>query len=769
MFAFRMPNWNSGFSVRIAVTGFFLFSGLAIFGQAPRDRRAHDWFQSLRAYPFGSIPASARLKAIDKLSNMRPAERGHAELRGQVVTESPLRWTMIGPQPVGLELGAQWGVSAGRVTALAVDPRNANVVYAGAAEGGVWKTVDGGQNWTPLTDDQPALSVGSLALDPSNPDVLYVGTGEANFNGDAYAGSGVLKTTDGGQTWKSIPGRFVGKSIAALAVNLADSRILLAASSGGIFRSTDAGNTWKSVLPATFGSSVLFDPMNPQNAYAGLGYVYGGFPAGVYKSTDAGVTWSALNGTDPNNLPTSKIGRVALAISPTNSAVLIAGIQNSSNIEQTVSVYRTMDGGLNWNSIDGKGYFGNWYSDVIQFHPNDPNVVLGAGVSLSASFDGGVTWQAVGDPLAVHSDIHAIAFSQDGTQVYLGSDGGVWTATDLSSQGATWQSLNATLAITQFYPGISTHPVDPNVTFGGTQDNGILRSYGELTWGYVVCGDGSATAIDPATPSTVYVVCTGTNVGKSTLGGLPRTFRSASAGLDPSDGQFIAPLAIAPSNPMDLYYGGASHVYQTTDGANHWAAISSDLTNDGSGICAITVAPSDSNTVYAGTCEGGFWVTTTAGAGTGTTWVDHSAGLPDRAITSIAVHPGDPNTAYVTFSGFLTDHVFKTTDGGQSWMGVSGDLLDISANALVIDPDLPGTLYLATDIGVFWTTDDGDTWSPLSQGLPQVAVLDLKLHRPSRTLRAATHGRSMWDLQLPLTGSTMAGSAVQGPQGAERR
>jgi photosystem II stability/assembly factor-like uncharacterized protein len=659
---------------------------------------------------------------------------------------------MIGPEPVGLESGTRWGTSAGRVTALVVDPRDANVVYLGAAEGGVWKTTDGGQTWTPLTDDQPTLAVGSLTLDPSNPDVLYVGTGEANFSYDAFAGAGILKTMDGGQTWKNIPGPFVGRSISAVSVNPSDNEVLLAASRGGIYRSADGGETWSTVLRATWASSVLFDPVNPQNAYAGLGYIYGGTPAGVFKSTDSGQTWTPWNGTGPNGLPLSQIGRVALAMSPANPDVMIAGIQNSAKQDDPVAGFRSTDGGLNWTPIAAPAYDGNWYSDVIQFHPTDPSVVLGAGESLSGSFDGGVTWQQVGDPLKVHVDIHAIAFSQDGSKVYLGSDGGVWTASDLSNQGATWVPLNTTLAITQFYPGISIDPTDAHVTFGGTQDNGTLRYNGDLTWASVACGDGGGTAIDPSTPTTVYIACTGTTVGKSVRGGFLNSFRLANIGLDPNDGQFIAPLAISPSAPSQLYYGGAGHVYQTLDGAVSWSVISPDLTLDESGICALAVAPSDANTVYAGTCEGDFWMTAMAGSGKGATWAYHSDGLAYGAITSITVHPASPATVYVTLSGFFGGDVFKTTDGGETWTDISGDLPTIPATAIVLDPDLAGTLYLATNIGVFWSPDDGVTWSPLGSGLPNVAVLGLKLHRPTRTLRAATHGRSMWDLQLPPGG-----------------
>jgi uncharacterized protein (TIGR03437 family) len=287
---------------------------------------------------------------------------------------------------------------------------------------------------------------------------------------------------------------------------------------------------------------------------------------------------------------------------------------------------------------------------------------------------------------------------------------------------------------------------------------------GSQSWTNVTGGDGGYTAIDPVLPAIGYSEHYGRSILRTSSGGLANSWSSSEYGISLQDRtEFISPLVIDPSNPQTLYFG-TYRLWQTRDGAGKWVAISPDLTGGPSqnatiAITAIGVAPSDPNTVYVGTYDSKIQTTSNALDGRGASWTDRSgglptesAGLPPRTITHIAVSPIDSATAYVTFSGFSTTegHIFKTSDSGASWTDISGNLPNLPVNDLVVDSDIPGTLYIGTDAGVMVNTDAGAAWTTLGNGLPRVVVESLVLHRASRTLRAATHGRSMWDILVPL-------------------
>jgi photosystem II stability/assembly factor-like uncharacterized protein len=749
-------------------------------------RERSEYFTRQRAYPRQHIPQGARLKALDQMHAMP-------------IATTPLVtgvWESLGPVRILPAQGAIFGGSptdSGRVSALAVDPTNHDTIYLGAAEGGVWKSTDGGMTWSALTDGQPSLAVGSIAIDPTNPQTIYVGTGEENFNGDSYYGAGILKSTDGGNTWTQLGAATfaicsagsgglnspnAGSYIGTLAVDPGNNQVVLAAtdqcSNYGVYRSADGGNTWKPVLGdpsglAAPGTSVLF--VGGGVAYAALGNFSGDAANGVYKSTDDGQTWTAVNGTGANVLPSgTTTGRISLAAAASNPLVLYAVVTSPTGF---LGVYTTVDGGNNWTLTTAPNICTTqcFYDIAVAVSPTNPKIVYAGGIytyatnttpgsatTIVGSIDGGNTWTLVGSSTGtstngVHTDVHALTFSADAARLYVGSDGGAWKTSDFGNPAQLiWYSINSNLATSQFYPGFAYDGLRDAI--GGTQDNGSqVHDPSSNNWSNVQCGDGGFSAIDTTTtPYTFYAACTfSQGIEKTTTPFTISSWVDANAGINTQDpALFIPPMVQDPSTPSTLYYG-TNQIYQTTTGGSTWTSISPQPLPGSTGtVSAIAVAPSSGTTIYAGTSDSQVVVTTNGG----TNWTNMSTGLPPRYVSHISINPTTPANAYVTFSGFsgyngdTLGHVFQTTNGGGTWTDISGNLPNIPVNDIVIDPAVANTLYIATDIGVFTTSNGGTTWSTYGTGLPNVAVLSLVLEPDTRKLAAATHGRSAWRIDL---------------------
>ncbi len=732
-------------------------------------RKREKWFHDQRAYPHKTIPMGIRQQAIKDRDRKTALESSvRASLAHSQAAPPEPSWKLIGPQPVSF-----YGLDSGRVTALAIDPANPNIIYMGGAEGGIWKSTNSGETWAPLGDRQVTLAIGAIAIDPNNPNTVYAATGEENFSLDSYYGAGILKSTDGGATWTQLPGSFTdnpcgGDWIGGIAVQPGNSSVLLAAvescyyGQAGIYRSVDAGLTWSAVYVPTNawtpGTSVLFDPANGHTAYAGLDY------GTVIKSTDSGLTWSVSAGSGTNALPNQNVGRIALAIAPSNSSVLYAALADTANSD-LLGLYKTTDAGANWTQLTNTPDFCStqcWYDIVLAVSPTNPNFVVAGGVytyhpggsAIMTSSNGGNTW--VDQSPGLHPDTHALAFTPDGSKLYVGSDGGVWSTTSPAANAISWTDLNETLAITEFYPGLSMDQGNLDHSYAGTQDNGSERYSGSLGWPTVACGDGGPTVIDYAVTTTIYVNCIQLSLYKSANDGAD--WSQITSGFEPNDRTaWVPPLSIDPEYHETLYFG-TYRVYQTLNGGASWNAISGDLTNPkntshNGTLSTLAVARSDDNTLYSGSDDGEIEVTRNARSTSGATWKGVTSGLPDRAVTWIAVDPASAATAYAAFSGFTgfgdnLGHIFRTTNAGSSWTDISSDLPNTPVDAILVDPDDPEVLFIGTDIGAFYTTTGGASWSALGQGLPNVVVTGLGLHESSRTLRATTHGRSAWDLNV---------------------
>jgi photosystem II stability/assembly factor-like uncharacterized protein len=713
-------------------------------------KQPNDYFHVQRSWPSHDIPKGAFAAALEQARDL---------------ARSPLRssqgavWQEAGPTNVG-----------GRITAVAVDPFDVNRVWIGAADGGVFRTTTGGDDWTPLSDHFGSLSVGALAAVPGRLGVVYAGTGEANASGDSYDGIGILKTTDAGDTW-DIVGLEDSQRIGRIAVDpLNPDRVYVAVAGGlfsadssrGVYRSTDAGTLWESVLfvsDSTSAIDVVVDPTNGDVVYAamwermrGPDFRYVGGPtSGIWKSTDGGDSWTLQTSELPSG---PDVGRIGLAIAPTSPSTVYAVYADDPG--DFMGVYKTTDAGATWARRDNGfalsnafGDFG-WYFGNIRVDPNNANVVYTLGIRLYRSTNGGFGWVNVTNEQ--HVDMHDLWINPaDSQHLISANDGGYYTT---STGPGSWIKKNS-LPVTQFY-AITVDPQNASRIYGGSQDNSTPRTWtGAIDdWDVLASGDGFTVVVDPTDSQVIYAEAQFGQFMKSTNGGAD--FASMLTGVDTANDRFNwhTPFVMDPSNHRTLYLG-SQRVYQTVNASTTWVAISPDLTSGpGSGnltfgtLTALAVAATDSNVVWAGADDGNVHVTTNGG----TIWTNVSAGLPTRYVTRVTPDPTDTAVAYVTLSGYRRDeflpHVFRTADTGTSWTDISSNLPEAPVNDIVVDfPDV-SRLFVATDVGCYMSNDLGGSWEKLGEGLPVSVVTDLELYLPTRTLIAGTHGRSSFRLQL---------------------
>ncbi len=728
-------------------------------GTSEKPRLRLEYFDQQRAYPFDRIPAGALQRAYAQYRARWPTldiarAPAAAALAQQAVGTS---WTPLGPAPIANR-------DAGRISTIAVHPTSPSTIYIGAAQGGVWRTTDGGQNWVPLTDRECSLAMGSIALDPVALNIVYAGTGENHFSGDSYYGCGVLRSSNDGATWTRLGAAEFdtntgGARIAKVIVDRATAGSLVSttvfvASSFGVHRSTDSGSTWARVLTG-IATDMVVHPSDPQTLYSAIGSTSAGTTNGVFKSTDGGATWTKLAG----GFPTTDVGRIALAIAPSAPNVLYAAVQNAfenpraTGDGQLLGIWKSTDTGSTWIKLTASNASCGtqcWYDLVIAVRPTSADTVYFGGVQFYRSIDGGNSFQNL--PLTgSHVDHHAIEFHPtDPSIMYTGNDGGIYRST---TSGTAWTSLNGNMQITQFYSGIGLHPSDENTVLGGTQDNGTLQFAGSEPWAHVLGGDGGFTAISFVNPDTAYAETQWT--ANSGFSGPrrrdgPTSFVHKVTGINIGDrALFIPPLVMDRTDPNVLYFG-TYQLYRTSNQGELWASISSDLSRTGTGsISAIAPAESDPRTVYVGTNDGYLQVTIEGGA----TWSLRNNGLPQRYISDIAVDATNARVAIASVSGFGTGHVFRTTDGGVSWQDISGNLPDVPVNAVLHDPGLGNVIYIGTDLGIFRSTNGGGTWTPFNENFPNVAVFDLAFGRGTGTVVAATHGRGMFAFRPVIAAS----------------
>ncbi len=697
-------------------------------------------------------------------------------------------WVPVGPaQVVGEASLGGFPVPAvsGRVVGVAPDPSDPNLIYIATAGGGVWKTIDGGGHWTPLTDSQITTVMGAIAVAPSNPNVIYAGTGEqtglylpARGLGSFFFGRGILKSSDGGTTW-ALEGnaQFDRRTTTRIVVDPADADTVYAAiapgeldglhDNAGVWKSTDGGANWinttASISTTDTFSDLALDPSNPQILYAAVSSPAGAPANGVYKTTDGGANWGRA-GDFPAG---GNLGNIKLALAPSAPQVLYASIAAPTVLTNFLNfkgqpvcsglykMLKTTDGGNTWTDLPNvPNYliFQGQFNSTLAVDPSDPEIVYAGGSAfgygqpsgLVQSVDGGATWRAIDsgyDGLGTHGDCHAMAFDARG-RLLLGDDGGIWRLEDPAN--VLWSDLNSDLNTIQFY-GIALDPTDPNVIYGGTQDNGTVKFDGAPQGVELLGGDGGYTRLDPAQPTIVYGEESGLALFRSEDSGVNWT--EILNGVSEDNSFPMVPYAMDPSHPARMVMG-TDKVYETLDGGAHWTALSAPFAsgwNTDEVIESVAVAATDTNTIYASPAGDIF-----ATFDHGHSWQERDlGGAPAGWIQSLVVDPNDNLTVYAARAIVGGGHIFYTTDGGRDWTDISGNLPDLPASSIALDSRTrPATLYVGNYNGVYVSQDLGAHWSRVGSGLPNAIVSGIKLNTNLNILAAATYGRGVWEIPL---------------------
>ncbi|MCO6479638.1 MAG: hypothetical protein J5I94_23585 [Phaeodactylibacter sp.] len=671
-------------------------------------------------------------------------------------------WEALGPKNFG-----------GRTLCLAFHPDDPNILYAGSAGGGLWKSTTAGvgeQAWERVPLGHPVIGVSSIAIDPSNPDVMYVGTGEV-YNYEVAApgvydrltrgsyGSGLLKTTDGGQTWeRSIDWSYEEmKGIWDVVVNEQNPNTVFAATTEGVFRSHNAGADWELAHDFPMGVDVEIHPVDTNIIFLSHGG-HNSPGAGIFKSEDGGDTFFLLD-----DLPDTFTGRSLISISPSNPDIIYISMANS---QVGIGLFRSDDGGATWalaNSSNVASYQG-WYSHDVAIKPDNPDNVIWAGIDTYKSTNGGLSiqkksfWNAwdfgqtpvggpEGPPNYVHADIHATYYSPfDDNALFLATDGGIFYSGD---NGENWEGRNGGYQTQQFYATFACSPTNPGLAMGGLQDNATAIYVGDDAWVRVIGGDGMSSAINPLDNDILYGSWQRLNIMRSDNGGQDFSYIAPPTAQNEAR-NFNSPFILDPQFP-NIIYVGAQRLHRSFNEGGAWAPTSATPVDPqhGNPILTIAVSHQDNDIMFVGTAplngpEPKVYRSTNGGQ----SW-EAMNGLPDRVPMDIVFHPEDDDIVFVAFSGFGSRHLYRTEDGGDSWFAFDDGLPDLPTNAIAIDPDQPSDMYAGNDLGVYTSFDGGQNWEPYSTDMAEaVMVYDLVISHSNRKIRAVTHGLGVYETDL---------------------
>lgn len=705
-----------------------------------------------------------------------------AAVSGPLAAPNGPQWTDMGPTAVsnGGLINGTTGAVSGHVISIGLHPTNTAIAYIGTRNGGVWKTTDSGTTWRPLTDDQPSMAIGALAVDPVNPNVVYAGTGDPIPNTSCfnYYGAGLLKSTNGGDTWTQLGvAEFRFRGISSIAIDPSNTNTIYVGTgranlasatlacdfipglpSNGVYKSTDGGATFTLLLAVGAGiDRIVIDPTSPQTLYVARANV------GILKSTNGGASFVQLGG----GLPAGPLSRTNVALDPATPTTVYAAINDNTAGGQ---VFRSVDGGTTFTQLSAANGFCNEPPPLgtsqctfnLAFAAGQgTTVLLGGFTRLLRSTDAGATFNNVGaSGQPVGFAVLTAAFHPVNPNiVWVGTAGGVWRSDD---RGATWINRNTNQSTLPFM-SIAAHPTNPDVFIGGIEQGGTVTHQSNRSWRFIQGGNGGVTIIDPLTPTRYFHTFSEISLERSENAGTNWTCKlsqpASGSCVDLMDrASFYIPLEMDPNLTSKLYLG-TFRVYRSVDSGNTFTPISPDLSFSGSDyVTAIAPSPSDPLRIYAATRDGFVWQT----ADGGTNWSLRINGLPLIAVTGLAVDPTDSAIAYATITSFGFGHVYKTVDAGLNWTDITGNMPDLPA--LCIQAVDRNALIVGTDIGVMVTHDGGTTWNHARNGFPRAATFDLAINRTTNRALAATHGRGVFTNQLmptaaftlPLAGTRVA-------------
>ncbi len=716
------------------------------------------------------------MKKIFFLAIVLCAFQGHGQnavVRGKELF-GDLRARHIGP-----------ALMSGRITDIELHPTSDRIIYAGTGGGGVWKSNNGGATFNSIFDDY-CQSIGAIELDPTNPDlVVWVGTGEVWTRNSVSIGDGIYRSNDGGNSWQNM-GLEKSERISGIQVNPKNPNEVYVAVLGalwndsedrGLYKTTDGGKSWNKILyvdKTTGCSDLILDPVNPDIIYASFwefrrtpwSFNSGGNNSALFKSTDGGKTWNKIH----NGFPKGKLGRLAVAVAPSNPNILYTVIESEEDKDK--GLYRSDDGGASWKQLnnDFEIVVRPFYFSRIVVDPRNPDVVVKGGLSGSISRDGGKTFKNLG---FMHSDIHDVVFDINiSDRMYAATDGGVYRSWD----GGSTMEMVENIPVSQFYQ-VSVDHDEPYHVYGGLQDNGSWvgpsQSPGGIEaadWKRVGVGDGYRVLRHPS-KKLIYSEMQGAeNVWRYDPDrDQAKSIQPLAAKGDPKlRFNWNSPMAVSVHQP-DRFYMGSQFVHRSEDMGETWEKISPDLTTndpaklnqeesgglsrDNSGaenyctIFTITESPLDGQIIWAGTDDGNVQLTRDGGK-TWTNVVANIQGLPKNTLVH-HIEAGNFNkgTAYVVFEGHMKGdfnaYVYKTTDFGVTWTSlVTPDLTGFARN-IQEDYENENLLFLGTETGLFITLDGGKIWSKFTNNMPAVAVHFIDLHKKTNDLVVATHGRGI--------------------------